>query len=63
MIYLQKTETHHGHGGQTCVCQGAGREGDRQGVLRSGDAGCSIQNEWVMWSCSTAQGTVSSLLG
>ena len=30
---IYKTETDHGHGEQTCVCQGLGQEeGDGQGV-------------------------------
>ena len=39
-----KTETDHGHGGQTCICQGEGEEVGWMGSLGLVDTNCYIWN-------------------
>ena len=67
---IYKTEKHHRHGEQTCICQGeGGREGDEwrawswQMPTITVDANYYISNSWVRGSYCTAQETVQSHLG
>ena len=59
-LSIYKTETDHGHGGQTCVCQGEGV--GWTGSLGVVDANYSIWSEKAMRSCCIAQGTIANHL-
>ena len=61
MIYLQNRKD-HGHGGQTCVCQGEGEGVGWIGSLGLVDENYCICCGWAMGSCCIAQGTKSSHL-
>ena len=57
MISLQNRKD-HGHGEQTCVCQGGGGGTGMNGSLGLVDATCCIWSGWKMGSYCVAQGTI-----
>ena len=60
-LSIEKKQT-HGHGEETCSCQGEGGGVGGTGSLRLVDANYCIWNEYPMRSCCIAQGSVSKHL-
>ena len=57
MISLQNRKD-HGHGGQTCICEGGGGGVGWIENLGLVDENCCIGSGWTVWSCCVEEGTM-----